>query len=99
MHNTHAFEIDTEQPQHLLGLHDHPCLIYETNDELEQAFVPYFKAGLALGERCIYFIDENTKQFVVNAMQAGGFNLEPYISSGAFQVISTRDAHLHEGYF
>jgi signal transduction histidine kinase len=90
--------IETD-PEHQLNLHDHPCLLYQTNAELEQAFVPYFQAGLALGQRCLYFVDENPKQFAVDAMRAGTFDIDKYIASGAFQVISTKDAHLQQGYF
>jgi signal transduction histidine kinase len=87
------------EPQHQLNLHDHPCLIYQTNAELEQAFVPYFQAGLVLGQRCLYFVDENPKQFAVDAMRAGAFDIDKYIDSGAFQVLTTKDAHLQHGYF
>jgi signal transduction histidine kinase len=83
----------------LLSRHDHPCLIYDSLDELAGAFVPYLRSGLALGERCIYFINENSEQFVVDSMQAGNFDLQPYIRSGAFSIINTKDAHLKDGYF
>jgi hypothetical protein len=43
-------------------LHDHPCLIYESLEELAATFVDYLRAGLVLGERCIYFIDENSEE-------------------------------------
>jgi len=82
-----------------IQIHDHPCLIYETLDELAAAFVTYLRAGLLLEERCIYFIDENSEQFVIESMQANGFNLQPYLDSGAFLIVSTGDAHLKNGYF
>src|SRR5208282_2414116 len=43
--------------------------------------------------------DENSEEFVIGAMQAGGFELNRYIDNGAFQIISTADAHLQHGYF
>lgn len=82
-----------------LKSHDHPCLIYGTQDELVNAFVPYLRSGLLLGERCVYFIHENSREFVIEAMEAGGFNLQPYLDNNAFLIISTQDAHLKEGYF
>jgi signal transduction histidine kinase len=82
-----------------LGVHDHPCSIYSNNEQLKRQFVPYIQAGLALGERCIYFVDENTPEFVVAAMQEDGFVLKPYLESGAFLIESTRNAHLSEGHF
>jgi PAS domain S-box-containing protein len=82
-----------------LQIHDHPCTIYDDNEELKRQFVPYLQAGLLLGERCVYFIDENTPEFVTKAMRENGFNLDPYLFSKAFLVINTKDAHLSDGYF
>ena len=82
-----------------LQVHDHPCLIYDSGADLARAVVPYLRAGLMLGERCVYFVDENPEAFILDAMAEGGFDLRPYLETGAFLVISTRDAHLAEGYF
>ena len=82
-----------------LQVHDHPCLIYDSGADLARAVVPYLRAGLLLGERCVYFVDENPAAFILDAMAEGGFDLAPYLANGAFQVIATRDAHLAEGYF
>jgi signal transduction histidine kinase len=82
-----------------LVLHDHPCLIYETLDELANSFVPYLRAGLLLGERCIYFVDENTEAFVITAMESGGFDLQSYIEKEAFLIINTKDAQVKDDYF
>lgn len=82
-----------------LSVHDHPCSIYDSPDDLKRGFVPFLQTGLLLGERCVYFVDENTTDFVIDAMRANDFDLEPYSGSGAFVVISTRDAHLKGGYF
>jgi signal transduction histidine kinase len=82
-----------------LRRHDHACVVYESLAELAAAFVPYLQAGLALGERCIYFIDENSEQFVIESMGKGGFDVKHYLDKGAFVVIRTIDAHLYDGYF
>jgi PAS domain-containing protein len=79
-----------------LGVHDHPCVIYESAEELAHSFVPYLRSGLLRGQRCIYFVDENTPEFVIDSMQADGFDLRPYIDSGAFFVITTKDAHIKD---
>lgn len=82
-----------------LGTHDHPCVIYESAEELARAFVPYLRSGLLLGQRCIYFVDENPAEFVIESMQADGFDLKPYIDSDAFLVIETKDAHIKDELF
>src|SRR5271156_354104 len=71
MHNTAEQDAETSSKSGSLRQHDHPCLIYETPVELAAAFVPYLRAGLLLGERCIYFTDENNERFVLEAMQSG----------------------------
>ena len=37
-----------------LGLHQHLCLIYHTQEEQFAAALPYLRAGLERGERCLY---------------------------------------------
>lgn len=92
-----AKEAVTRPTLESLVSHDHPCLIYETADELRASFVPYFQSGLLSGERCIYFLDENEPNFVIDSMSC--FDVERYINNGALQIIRTTDAHLLGGYF
>src|SRR6202011_2421863 len=66
---------------------------------LKRQFVPYLQAGLLLGERCFYFFGENTTQFVIDAMQENGFDLKPYLDSGAFLVIKSAEVQLRGGFF
>jgi PAS domain S-box-containing protein len=82
-----------------LQMHSHPCSIYRTTQQLKRQFVPYLRSGLALGEKCVYFIDENDERFVLDAMQEGGFDLSLYLKTGQFEIVHTRDAHLAGGHF
>jgi chemotaxis family two-component system sensor kinase Cph1 len=43
-----------------LRLHEHLCLIYETQEEKFAAALPYLRAGLERGERCLYIADDNS---------------------------------------
>lgn len=88
---------EPKQTLHSLVAHDHPCLVYETEDELRASFVPYLQSGLLRGERCMYILDENEPDFVMNAMNS--VEVKPYVDSGAFQIIRTSDAHLKGGFF
>lgn len=52
----------------LLRQGEHLCSVYrETGEMLTQA-IPYIKAGLANGERCIYVADENSKDTLIGAL-------------------------------
>ena len=43
-----------------LGLHQHLCVIYDTQEEQFAAALPYLRTGLERGEKCLYIVDENT---------------------------------------
>lgn len=93
------FSITPELSLESMAIHDHPCSIYDSREELKRQFVPYLRTGLALSEKCVYFIDENDEDFVIQAMQEDGYDLKPYLFSGQFEIIHTSNAHLNSGHF
>ena len=44
---------------------EHLCSVYAESGEMLTQVIPYIKAGLLNGERCIYVIDENKKELLV----------------------------------
>lgn len=82
-----------------LGPHDHPCLIYDNPDEQADAFVPYLHAGLVQGELCVYVVDETHPEFIKSAFRHRNVDIDPFIKSGAFKIITKHDAYLTDGYF
>jgi len=48
-----------------LGMHDHLCLICETQEKQFSAVIPIMKIGLERGEKCLYIVDDNTAAVVV----------------------------------
>ena len=52
-----------------LGLHEHLCLIYDTQEEQFAAALPYLRTGLERGEKCLYIVDENTAAAVLDALR------------------------------
>lgn len=82
-----------------LQIHSHTCSFYESREQQKQQFVPFLRLGLELGEKCVYFINENDEDFVIKAMQDGGFDLQPRLASGQFQIVHTDNAHLKGGRF
>ncbi len=97
----HLLPEGTKQSPGVTGLstHDHPCSIYESQDELRAQYVPFLQKGLLLGERCIFFVDEGSPEDVLHSMHDNGFDLKPYIATNAFKIISTTDTHLYDGFF
>ncbi len=82
-----------------LKVHDHLCSVYESPAELKSQCVPYLQSGLLLGDQCLYFVDENSPNFVMDAMRENNFPIETYLQSGAFQIVSALDANLLEDHF
>ncbi len=82
-----------------LGVHNHLCLIYETQEEQFAAVIPYIKIGLERGEKCIYIVDDNTADTVINRMKAAGIAVDTAMESGQLTVASKKEAYLRQGYF
>ena len=59
-----------------LGMHDHLCLIYETQEEQFAAVIPFIRIGLERGEKCVYIVDDNTAVAVLEAMRADGIDID-----------------------
>ncbi|MBS1989898.1 MAG: MEDS domain-containing protein [Cyanobacteria bacterium SZAS LIN-3] len=81
------------------GPHSHPCLIFDTKKEQEDAFVPFLQAGLLRGEKCIYIYDDSDPQWIIHCMSVNEFPLAKYLQSGAFSSIHKNEAYLTDGHF
>jgi two-component sensor histidine kinase len=82
-----------------LKVHDHLCLIYETQVEQFTAIVPYLHLGLERGEQCIYIADENSAAIVSEAMHTAGIDVDAARRSGALLLTDKQDTYLKQGYF
>ncbi len=82
-----------------LTVHDHACLIYNTNEEQFRYIVPFIKIGLERGERCIYVVDDNSSQTVLDAMQKDGIDTDSAIKTGSLNIITKHDSYLKQGVF
>jgi PAS domain S-box-containing protein len=82
-----------------LGLHEHLCLIYDTQEEQFAAALPYLRIGLERGEKCLYIVDENTAAGVLDALRRGGTDVDHYLGSGALTITHKQEAFLKQGRF
>jgi MEDS: MEthanogen/methylotroph, DcmR Sensory domain len=82
-----------------IGVHDHLCLIYETQEEQFSAAIPFMKIGLDRGEKCLYIVDDNTAAMVINKMKEAGMDVEAAVDSGKLAIINKQAAYLKQGYF
>lgn len=82
-----------------LQIHDHLCLIYETQEEQFAAIVPYVKIGLERHEKCFYIADDNTAAAVTEALRAGGVDVDAALKSGALVILTKQETYLKDGRF
>ncbi len=78
---------------------DHICPIYETPEQQMATALPFIRAGLARGERCLYVADESSFDQLCAALAAAGVDVEPERRRGALQLVTQRDAYLISGVF
>jgi signal transduction histidine kinase len=82
-----------------LGLHEHLCLIYETQEEQFAAALPFLRAGLERGERCLYIADANSGATVLDALRKGGVEVDRHLRNGALIVAGKQETYLSHGRF
>ncbi len=83
----------------LLDVHDHLCLIYETQEEQFSAVIPFIHIGLERGEKCIYIVDENTAEAVLHTMENYGIDVGSATASGQLIIANKKTAYLLHGFF
>src|ERR1700730_8736448 len=82
-----------------IGLHDHICLIYESQEEQLAMPVPSIRMGLDRGEKCIFVAPEKTGSDVIEALHAIGIDVDEAVNSGRLAVASQEDTYLRNGHF
>src|SRR3984893_11746199 len=82
-----------------IGLHDHICLIYESQEEQLAMPVPSIRMGLDRGEKCIFVAPEKTVSDVIEALRAMGIDVDEAVNSGRLAVASQEDTYLRNGHF
>src|SRR6202011_1357419 len=82
-----------------IGLHDHICLIYESQGEQLAMPVPSIRMGLERGEKCIFIAPEKTLRDVSEGLHAIGVDVDDAMNSGRLAVASQEDTYLRNGHF
>jgi PAS domain S-box-containing protein len=82
-----------------LGIHDHLCLIYETQREQFSIVLPFIRTGLMQGDKCVYIADDNTAAQVMEAMISEGIDVDKMQKKGALVILNKQDVYLKQGSF
>ncbi|CAN5408312.1 hypothetical protein BH10CYA1_BH10CYA1_01230 [soil metagenome] len=86
---------------HMSGLrvHDHICMAYTDREQQITAIAFYMKAGLDLGEKCLYVSDKPTSDFVLKVLGDTGIDVEALVAQGAIATATPEEVYLRKGYF
>jgi len=80
-------------------LGDHLCSIYKNKEEQFSAVIPFIKKGLDSHQKCIYIVDENSKEEVIAELDKGGIDSKKYIEANQFSLLTKRETYLKDGFF
>jgi PAS domain S-box-containing protein len=79
----------------------HFCQFYQTQEDLMDILVPYFKAGLENNELCIWTIQESfkAKEEAIENLRKAIPQLDIFLGKGQIEIIPYTDWYLKEGIF
>ena len=76
----------------------HFCHFYETDEDLLETLVPFFKAGLESNEFCAWVVSEPlTERGVWQALERAVPRFDRYVSERSIEVLNARDVYLAGG--
>ena len=78
---------------------DHLCLVYRSAAEQTAALVPFLKAGLAAGERCLFVGHGTSGRRLEHALEESGLDVQGECDRGALVCVTQRENWLPGGRF
>ncbi len=79
-------------------LGDHICSFYKSKEELFSIVIPFLKAGLERNEKCVYVIDENTEEDIIEALNPL-IDLDQYIRAKQLVFLTSEETYLKDETF
>jgi MEDS: MEthanogen/methylotroph, DcmR Sensory domain len=76
----------------------HSCLLYTSPEEQLAAIIPFVRAALKRGERCLYIVDVDPATRIETFRDAG-IPVDEVIKAGAIVISTKRDTYLKDGNF
>jgi len=78
---------------------EHLCCFYRGKKEEYSITIPFFLAGLRNNEKCIYILDDSTREEVIQEFKTHEPKIEGYLRSKQLELLSSDETYLREGYF
>jgi hypothetical protein len=77
----------------------HMCSIYRNIHEQLSVVIPYLLYGLRHNERCVYIVDENTREEICSRLEAFGMQPNERIWAGQLTFLGKDETYLADGFF
>jgi MEDS: MEthanogen/methylotroph, DcmR Sensory domain len=81
-----------------LGPGDHVCALYMGTQGRDEVLLPYLRAGLRAGDKCICVVDSTSPEHVRSSI-SDGIDVDGCIASEQFHLCGAGDAYLRTGRF
>jgi hypothetical protein len=78
---------------------DHICAMYFGNRERDEILMPFLRAGLGAGHKCLAVVDTYAPGEVVAALGSGEIDVDKCVASEQLQVLPASEAYLRTGGF
>lgn len=78
---------------------DHFALIYDEDQEREQALVSYFRHGLERGERCFFVVEDDELERARDLFASNGIDVEAAEATGQLTFSTVSETYLKDGSF
>jgi hypothetical protein len=86
-------------PLEKINLGDHVCSIYKNKEQQFSSLIPFFKIGLESNQKCIYIVDENSKEEIFEEFEKRGIEINKFTQSNQFVLLTKRETYLKDGSF
>jgi hypothetical protein len=81
-----------------VGPGDHLCAFYRGLPERDRVLLPYLRAGLVAGNKCICVVDATAPATLLSDL-TGGVDVHGYRAGGQLDLMASRDAYFPDGGF
>jgi transcriptional regulator with GAF, ATPase, and Fis domain len=75
----------------------HFCQFYDTDDDLLEMLVPYFKAGLDSDEACLWIVSSQIAEHARTALKHALPQLDRYLIEERFEIFGANDWYMRDG--
>lgn len=89
--------VENQPVEELCGA-SHVCLLYTSPEEQLAAIIPFVRAALKRGERCLYIVNEDPAT-QIDAFRDAGIPIDEVIRAGAVVMLTKHDTYWKGGNF